>query len=113
MEQKKNISRRDFFKRMGAVSVTATGLSACANGEKASPGSAEPTGEMTCRTLTGDRVSLLGYGCMRWPMKAAPDGNGQVVDQDEVNKLVDYALAHGVNYFDTAPPYCQGLSEEF
>ena len=67
---------------------------------------------MTCRTLTGDRVSLLGYGCMRWPMKAAPDGNGQVVDQDEVNKLVDYALAHGVNYFDTAPPYCQGLSEE-
>ena len=46
-------------------------------------------------------------------MKAAPDGNGQVVDQDEVNKLVDYALTHGVNYFDTAPPYCQGLSEEF
>lgn len=67
---------------------------------------------MTYRTLTGDRVSLLGYGCMRWPMMPNPDGEGQVVDQEEVNRLVDYALAHGVNYFDTAPPYCQGLSEE-
>ena len=111
MDKNKTISRRDFFKTMGAAGVAAAGLSACGkNGQEAS--AVEPTGEMTCRTLTGDRVSLLGYGCMRWPMKAAPDGNGQVVDQDEVNKLVDYALAHGVNYFDTAPPYCQGLSEE-
>ena len=111
MDKNKTISRRDFFKTMGAAGVAAAGLSACGkNGQEAS--AVEPAGEMTCRTLTGDRVSLLGYGCMRWPMKAAPDGNGQVVDQDEVNKLVDYALAHGVNYFDTAPPYCQGLSEE-
>ena len=45
-------------------------------------------------------------------MLPAPDGKGEMVDQDAVNKLVDYALAHGVNYFDTAPPYCQGQSEE-
>ena len=92
MDKNKTISRRDFFKTMGAAGVAAAGLSACGkNGQETS--AVEPTGEMTCRTLTGDRVSLLGYGCMRWPMKAAPDGNGQVVDQDEVNKLVDYALA--------------------
>ena len=32
----------------------------------------------------------------------------QVIDQDAVNELVDYAIAHGVNYFDTSPVYCQG-----
>lgn len=60
---------------------------------------------------TGDNVSLLGYGCMRWPMLKKSDGN-EVVDQEAVNSLVDYAIAHGVNYFDTAPGYVRGLSEE-
>ncbi|MCF0159414.1 MAG: aldo/keto reductase, partial [Bacteroidaceae bacterium] len=32
-------------------------------------------------------------------------------DQEAVNTLVDYALEHGVNYFDTAPVYLQGQSE--
>ena len=113
MEQKKNISRRDFFKRIGAASVATAGLSACGKGNKAETGSAEPSGEMTYRTnpSTGDRVSLLGYGCMRWPMMQNPSGEGQIVNQETVNALVDYALAHGVNYFDTAPLYVQGLSE--
>ena len=111
-ENKKKISRRNFFQITGAAGLATAGFASC--GEQGSSSSTgEPDGKMTYRTLTGDHVSLLGYGCMRWPMKAAPDGNGQIVDQDEVNKLVDYALAHGVNYFDTAPPYCQGLSEEF
>lgn len=35
-------------------------------------------------------------------MKPADDGNGEVIDQDAVNDLIDYALAHGINYFDTA-----------
>ena len=49
---------------------------------------------------SGDKVSLLGFGMMRLPD-----------DQDEVNRLVDYAIAHGVNYFDTAPMYKSGKSE--
>ena len=114
-EDKKKISRRDFFKIAGAAGAVTTGLAACGNkrtDSSAATNTEVPTDAMTYRTLTGDRVSLLGYGCMRWPMKDSPDGKGQVVDQEEVNRLVDYALAHGVNYFDTAPPYCQGLSEE-
>ena len=114
-EDKKKISRRDFFKIAGAAGAVTTGLAACGNkrtDSSAATNTEVPTDAMTHRTLTGDRVSLLGYGCMRWPMKDSPDGKGQVVDQEEVNRLVDYALAHGVNYFDTAPPYCQGLSEE-
>ena len=98
---------------MGTAGAVSAGLAACGRGGDPSAGGVEvPSGGMTRRTLTGDNVSLLGYGCMRWPMKPAPDGKGEVVDQEAVNALVDYALAHGVNYFDTAPPYCQGLSEE-
>lgn len=38
-------------------------------------------------------------------------GGQDEIDQDMVNELVDYALAHGVNYFDTSPAYCKGRSE--
>ena len=112
-ENGKSISRRDFFKIAGAAGVVTAGLVGCNEQSKSSSNViGEPDGDMTYRILTGDRVSLLGYGCMRWPMMSNPDGEGQIVDQEEVNRLVDYALAHGINYFDTAPPYCQGLSEE-
>ena len=69
-------------------------------------------GGMTYRTdpKTGEKVSVLGYGCMRWQMKK--DENGKdIIDQDSVNELVDYALAHGINYFDSSPVYLQGQSE--
>ena len=33
------------------------------------------------------------------------------IDQEQVNRLVDYAIEHGVNYFDTSPAYCKGMSE--
>jgi predicted aldo/keto reductase-like oxidoreductase len=68
----------------------------------------ELDGEMTYRThpQNGDKVSILGYGCMRWPMI------DDVVDQETTNRLVDYAIEHGVNYFDTAPVYLQGQSEK-
>ena len=112
-ENGKSISRRDFFKIAGAAGVVTAGLVGCNEQSKSSFNViGEPDGDMTYRILTGDRVSLLSYGCMRWPMISNPDGEGQIVDQEEVNRLVDYALAHGINYFDTAPPYCQGLSEE-
>ena len=67
-------------------------------------------GSMTLRTVptTGDKVSLLGYGCLRW--FAVTDKNGKI-DQEGVNRLVDHAIAHGVNYFDTAPAYCNGECE--
>ena len=68
---------------------------------------------MTYRTNhnNSDRVSILGYGCMRWPMIPNPSGHGEIVNQESVNRLIDFALEHGVNYFDTSPAYCQGYSE--
>ena len=68
---------------------------------------------MTYRTSPkGEKISLLGYGCMRWPTIPAPEKGGNIIDQDAVNRLVDYAIAHGVNYFDTSPVYVQGWSEK-
>ena len=46
---------------------------------------------------------------MRWPTLPAPEKGGNVIDQEEVNRLIDYAIEHGVNYFDTAPVYVAGL----
>lgn len=67
----------------------------------------------------GDAVSLLGFGMMRLPTVDGRHANGwdkagfseTAIDQEMVNRQVDYALAHGVNYFDTAPVYCRGESE--
>mgnify|MGYP002519936095 CR=1 FL=1 len=113
---KKNIDRREFFKTAGSAALVMGGLGAVAGcktnaGQTAAATSAEP-GEMTYRTnsVNGDKVSILGYGCMRWPM--IKDENGKdIVDQTSVDRLIDYAIEHGVNYFDTAPVYLQGQSE--
>lgn len=111
MSNKKTISRRDFFKIAGSAGVMSAGLLSCGKGTCAND--IKPLGHMTYRTnpKTGDKVSLLGYGCMRWPMSPDSGEGEERIDQEAVNRLVDYALEHGVNYFDTAPPYVRGLSE--
>jgi len=116
---KKNINRRNFLKTLGGTGsiVTTTAMVGCRSNNKVSAEGGSigevPTGKMTYRINphTGDKVSLLGYGCMRWPLRQKPDGSGEEIDQDAVNELVDYAIAHGVNFFDTAPVYIRGWSE--
>jgi len=54
----------------------------------------------------GERLSRLGFGCMRLPLTA-----DKAIDEQELQRMVDYAMAHGVNYFDTAWPYHGGHSE--
>ncbi len=118
-QSNKNINRRDFLKIVGITSASATAaLYGCSEGGGIGLGrgasSETPTDQMTYRVShpQKDKVSLLGYGCMRWPTVPSPDGKGDMVDQDAVNELVDYAIAHGVNYFDTSPVYVQGWSEK-
>lgn len=55
-------------------------------------------------------VSVLGFGCMRLP-KITPDKED--IDYDKAQELIDYALAHGINYIDTAFPYHGKTSEDF
>jgi predicted aldo/keto reductase-like oxidoreductase len=110
-----NMGRRDFLKLLGAGTVTSLAvLNGCTSSRQESV-KAVPTGRMTYRTdpKTGDRISLLGYGCMRLPRVPVKDSveNQNDIDQEAVNASVDYALAHGVNFFDTSPMYCKGQSE--
>ena len=115
---KNNIDRREFLKKAGSAVLIAGGagsLTACkgtAASDAAGSDASAATGEMTYRTsnVNGNKVSILGYGCMRWPM--IKDENGKdIIDQETTDRLVDYAIEHGVNYFDTAPVYLQGQSE--
>lgn len=110
-----DINRREFIKTAGLAGLAITGAGAalgCSNNTSSSQ-AGEALGEMTMRTNpgNGDKVSILGYGCMRWPMIKDEQGK-DIVDQEAVNRLVDYAIEHGVNYFDTAPVYLQGQSEK-
>jgi len=58
---------------------------------------------------TGAKVSVLGFGAMRLPMKDA-DGK-KYVDDDLAVPLMQQAFDMGVNYVDTAPLYCEKQSE--
>ena len=118
-----NIDRRNFLKVLSTGTAAAsTGLLYGCGGDPKRQGVSQtgsylgevPTDKMTYRTNphTGDKVSLLGYGCMRWPLRQKADGSGEEIDQEAVNALVDYAIAHGVNYFDVAPVYVRGRSEQ-
>ena len=116
---KNGLSRRDFLKMMGAAGVATAGLTACTGTGKDGASTVAtreiPTDRMTYRVnpTSGDKVSLLGFGMMRLPSvggRSAREGNEEI-DQEMVNELVDYAIAHGVNYFDTSPAYCRGQSE--
>ena len=56
---------------------------------------------------TGDKLSVLGYGCMRLPVRM------QSINQKLAEKQILYAMDQGVNYFDTAYPYHGKKSEPF
>ena len=107
------MERRDFIKISGAGAL-ALGAAAvgCAPKKATTSPAEEGPEEMVLREnpVNGDKVSLLGFGCMRWPMI---DVDGQrVIDQEAVNEMVDYAIEHGINYFDTSPAYLMGQSEK-
>ena len=56
----------------------------------------------------GIEPSLLGFGCMRFPL--TEDGK---INEAEAEKMIDKAIASGVTYIDTAYPYHNGDSEPF
>ena len=69
-----NIDRREFLKTAGTTAMAMGGLgviAGCKSSSTTAAGAAGGvSGEMTYRTNNGngDKVSIIGYGCMRWPM---------------------------------------------
>ncbi len=118
---KQELNRRDFLKTLGTGVVASSALlSACKGrgGDLTAKGNYQepPIGKMTYRVNpnTKDKVSILGYGMMRLPVVGGGTGRENPdaeLDQKMINRQVDFALEHGVNYFDTSPAYCQGKSE--
>lgn len=117
------MDRRAFLKRLGlgtAAVAGSTTLIDCGNKGGNRMQDEPQVGKMTYRDNhnTGDKVGVLGYGMMRLPTVGMGNANeekrqkgDEQIDQEMVNRQIDYALAHGVNYFDTSPVYCRGLSE--
>ena len=104
---KTNINRRDFLKKAGCAALSVSSLATIAscggNKEKnSSPAELETEGEMTYRThpQNGDKVSILGYGCMRWPMNE----DGATVDQETTNRLVATSPSCSDAAATTSPP---------
>lgn len=65
---------------------------------------------MLTNDFQGLALSRLGFGAMRLPLLPGHK-EPTAIDEAQVDAMVDYAMAHGVNYFDTAHPYHGGLSE--
>ena len=101
------MNRREFLHRLGLGAGSALAMMAMEplnvmGARTSSSAQSEADNKMTYRVQhgSGEKISLLGFGMMRLPD-----------NQEEVDELVDYAIAHGVNYFDTAPMYMGGRSE--
>ncbi len=119
-----NIDRREFLKTAGAAAIASSAVLSACTGNSNDPQQTykttipePPTDKMTYRVnpKTNDKVSLLGFGMMRLPVKGGGSGRENKdaeLDQEMINKQVDYAIEHGVNMFDTSPAYCQGRSEK-
>ena len=103
-KKQSDMTRRQFLHKLGlgAAVMAIDPLSVLAGETNRPQINGDVQNQMTYRVKhgSGDKVSLLGFGMMRLPD-----------DQEEINRLVDYAIAHGVNYFDTAPMYKGGHSE--
>lgn len=106
------ISRRSALKQLvagGAGVVAGTSLLNSCNNDKQIKRTYTPV-EKTSDTIvtrtwesTSETIGLLGLGCMRLPRVS--DERNAPIDQEHTNDMVDYAIEHGINYFDTAPAY--------
>ena len=63
---------------------------------------------MIYKNFQNHKLSALGLGAMRLPVIGGDDSK---IDETAAEKMVDYAMEHGINYYDTAWGYHGGQSE--
>jgi len=117
---KNNINRKDFLKVLGGATAASAAVAIGCKPQSLKPAKEAALSladinpakmEYRVNPNSGDKVSLLGYGCMRIPTHKKSETEEEI-DQEVWNNLVDAAIEKGVNYFDTSPMYCRGLSEK-
>ena len=101
------MDRRDFIKNSLLFTTGAVLLSGCTFTNKEVSTGLKPGSGITTAKFKGLDVSMLGYGCMRMPMKS-----NEEIDEELNKKMVERAMQAGVNYYDTAYMYMGGKSEE-
>ena len=89
--------RREFIKNSALTIGAGTLLTACSSSEVKTD-----KGKVIRRKFDNTTMPLLALGCMRLPVK------GKEVDMAELEKMVQYAMDCGMNYFDTAYMYVDG-----
>jgi len=102
MDSKNNITRRSALKYLGMGTLGAitifNGVS-CTKIDKDTLQNATLVVKRKCK-VSEAMISLLGFGCMRFPLSDPADRTS--IDVEHSTKMVDYAISKGVNFFDTA-----------
>ena len=103
------MNRRQFLKSTLFTTIGAVVLSACKKVAKTTKSLVDKVS--TRKFLKGkkEEISLLGFGAMRLPILNEVETD---IDQKKVEEMVDYAMEHGINYYDTAYFYHRGESEK-
>ena len=96
------MNRREFLKSAIFTTIGAVVLSAC---KKVATGIKSYADKVSTKKYKNLDISAIGFGAMRLPQK---DGEPDI---EKTQKMVDYAMEHGINYYDTAWFYHGGKSE--
>lgn len=96
------MNRRQFLKSTLFTAIGAVVLSAC---KKVTAETKKIVGKVYTKKFKNLDISAIGFGLMRLPQKLGGP------DVEAVQEMVDYAMEHGINYFDTAWFYHGGKSE--
>lgn len=96
------MNRREFLKSALFTTIGAVVLSAC---KKVATQTKNLIDKVSTKKYKGLDISVIGFGAMRLPQK---DGEPDI---EKTQEMVDYAMEHGINYYDTAWFYHGGKSE--
>ena len=111
-QEQRTMSRREAIRHIGFGTLMLAGGLTLATGCKGKNSDKPGKYVMAMRkdNVTGREVSLLGYGCMRFPTFETDelDNRGRkikAIDMKKSQEIIDYAIANGINHFDTAWNY--------
>ena len=96
------MNRRQFLKSALFTTIGTVVLSAC---KKVATDTKNLIDKVFTKKYKNLDISVIGFGMMRLPQK---DGEPDI---EKTQSMVDYAIEHGINYFDTAWFYHNGKSE--